>query len=141
MPSHLPNSRPKREISNKIQNTAVEQVKVSKSLSKSYPRKPAKKCDEIGIGKIVLAKQKYSVPWPSRIVSIHKSYANVYFLGDGRIGSVKLTDIYEFRDSADEIKRCISSQGSSYGKGIREAEIIIGIPEHLSVVKNDAFEC
>lgn len=136
MPSYLSNSRPKREIPNKIQSTTVEQVKVSKSLSKSYPRKPAKKCDEIGIGKIVLGKQKYSVPWPSKIVSIHKSYANVYFFGDGRIGPVKLNDIYEFKDSIDEIKRCIISQGSSYGKGIREAEIIIGIPEHLSIMKN-----
>lgn len=140
MPSYLLNSRPKREIPNKIKSTAVEPLKVSKSISKSYPRKPAKKCDEIGIGKIVLAKQKYSVPWPSRIVSIHKSYADVHFFGDGRIGPVKLNDIYEFSDSMDEIKRCISSQGSSYGRGIREAEIIIGIPEHLSEIKNDDLE-
>lgn len=115
-------------------------MKVSKSIIKSCPKKPAKKCDEIRIGKIVLGKQRYSVPWPSRIVSIHKSHVNVFFFGDGRIGPVKLNDIYEFSDSIDEIKRCLKSQGYNYGKGIREAEMIIGIPEHLSLVKNDALD-
>lgn len=45
---------------------------------------------------IVLAKQKYSVPWPARIVDIQKEKVSVHFFGDRRNGFVNSSDLFDF---------------------------------------------
>lgn len=87
----------------------------------------------IEIGELVLAKQKYSVPWPARIVAVRKKNVDVYFYGDGRVGAVKKEDILNFTDSNEIILTCLNRNIRDYRKGIIEAERIYGIPDHLSI--------
>lgn len=99
------------------------------------PLNRPKKCKKCQIGKIVLSKQKYSIPWPSKILNIHKNFVEVHFFGDGRTGRVNINDVYEFENSIDEIKRClgIPLYRKCYMKGVREAEYLLGIPESISI--------
>lgn len=84
---------------------------------------------------IVLAKQKYSVPWPSRILKISKDRIKVYFFGDKREGTVASSEIYDFEQPSNGIKEVLSSKKSprGYTTGIREIEILFGIPAEKSV--------
>lgn len=84
---------------------------------------------------IVLAKQKYSVPWPARILKVCKNKIKVYFFGDKREGTVS-SEIYDFKLSADAVKQVFLSKKSprGYATGLREIEILFGIPIEQSVI-------
>lgn len=87
------------------------------------------------INDIVLAKQKYSIPWPVRILKIEKNKVFVYFFGDKRNGFVDLNQIYHWEQSVDAIKAVLSSKKKPHGysTGIREVELILGIPIEKSL--------
>lgn len=85
------------------------------------------------IDEIVLAKQKYSRPWPSRIVEIRKSSVLVDFLGDDTHGTVRRDEIYDFMLNAQSIKIYCRRQ-DNYKKGVLLAERLLGIPDHHSIL-------
>lgn len=112
-----------KSIEKKITSTAVmKQTKIK-----------GKKLDAIAVGDYVLARQKYSVPWPAKILTIKSKFVNVYFYGDGRKGPVKREEIYSFSDSHDVILGCLRRNIPAYLKGIRELEMISNIPPALSI--------
>lgn len=94
------------------------------------------KCANYDINSIVLAKQKYSIPWPVRILKIEKSKVFVHFFGDKRNGFVDSTEIYDCKKSVDAIKSVLASKKKPRGylTGIREVELILGIPIENSVI-------
>lgn len=93
-----------------LQRSAKQQTKremnqtTNSNSNKNLPAKPktiALKRNEKGdflkvveVGQNVLAKQKYSVPWPAKVVAIRSKSVDVYFYGDGRCGPVKRIDIF-----------------------------------------------
>lgn len=93
-----------------------------------------KKLDSFAIGDDVLAKQKYSVPWPAKILAMRSKCVDVYFYGDGRKGPVKRDEIYSFNHSHDVILDCLRRNIPTYQKGIREMEMIHKVPEERSII-------
>lgn len=90
------------------------------------------------LNSIVLAKQKYSIPWPARVLKIEKEKVQVHFFGDQRSGYVNSSEIYDFEKSVDAIKYIISSNRKPRGylNGLREIELLLGVTEKNSVIKN-----
>lgn len=87
------------------------------------------------INSIVLAKQKYSLPWPAKIEKIEKNRVLVHFCGDKRQGYVDSNEIYDFIKSIDSIKHVLKSKKviRSYKTGLKEAELLLNIPNGISL--------
>lgn len=126
------------QISAKIINAKADPiVKNTKSQQRSTAlckTSHLKKNIVIEVGQLVLAKQKHSVPWPSRIIAIKKDSVSVFFFGDGRFGPVKKCNLYSVCESKDIILNCLRRNITDYKKGILEMERILGMPENLSLV-------
>lgn len=93
-----------------------------------------KKIDSFVIGDDVLAKQKYSVPWPSKVIAIRSKCVDVFFYGDGRNGAVKRDEIYSVVDSHEVILDCLRRKIPTYLEGIKEMEKEHQIPDELSLL-------
>lgn len=95
------------------------------------------KLSDFKVDSIVLAKQKYSIPWPARILKIEQNRILVYFFGDKRSGYVCQSEIYDFILSINAIKSKILSKKlpRGYRTGICEIEIFMGIPSEKSLFK------
>lgn len=93
------------------------------------------KLNDFAVNSIVLAKQKYSKPWPSRVLNIEKDRVFVYFYGDKRSGYVEKTEIYDFILSVNAIKAKIASKKieRSYMTGLVEIEALLNIPREYSL--------
>lgn len=86
---------------------------------------------------IVLAKQAYSQPWPSRILKIAKNRILVYFFGDRREGFVASHEIYDFQKSTEALKLVVKSKrqkNDGFLTGIREIEFLLNIPFEQSIL-------
>lgn len=90
---------------------------------------------KVEIGQIVLARQKYSVPWPSRVIAIRKECVDVHFFGDGRTGPVKRNELSNLSDSTDIILKCIRQKTPNYLKGIIEMERFMNVPANKSITQ------
>lgn len=87
------------------------------------------------VDSIVLAKQKYSTPWPSKVLNIEKKVL-VHFFGDNRNGFVHPADIYDFALSMEALKLNLSSKPRSYLKGLKEAEMLLHVSAEISIFNN-----
>lgn len=88
---------------------------------------------------IVLAKQKYSIPWPARVLKVEKDKVKVYFFGDKREGTVNSCEIYDFEKSVDAVKLATTSKKIPRGfvTGIREIELLLGVQSKNSIIINE----
>lgn len=84
---------------------------------------------------ICLAKQKFSIPWPARIINIEKDKILVHFFGDKRVGHVQLTEIYDFIKSSEAIQSiiCGKRKPRGYITGLVEIELLLGIDSSQSI--------
>lgn len=73
------------------------------------------KCAIHEINSIVLAKQKYSIPWPARVLNIEKRKVFVHFFGEKRDGFVDQAKIYDFVKSANAVKSIFLSKSRTRG--------------------------
>lgn len=86
---------------------------------------------------VILAKQKYSTPWPARILDIRKDRIFVYFFGDKRTGYVSSSELYDYVKSIRALKSYLSLAKkipSGFLAGVREVEILMNIPQEDSVL-------
>lgn len=85
------------------------------------------KLNNFAVDSIVLAKQKYSFPWPAKILNIEKERVFVYFFGDKRSGYISKFEIYDFILSTNAIKASIASKKKphAYLTGISEVELLM----------------
>lgn len=144
----LPNFSPKRtrsksEKTSKIDSNSnfnhrekIEQKEERSQNSKISVISHVKLCD-FSVDSIVLAKQKYSVAWPAQVLKIEKKRVFVYFFGDKRRGYVDKSEIYDFILSVNAIKNTLKSKKKqrTYVTGIREVEMLMGIPHGQSLIK------
>lgn len=90
------------------------------------------------VNDIVLAKQKYSCPWPSQVLEIRKNTVWVYFFGDKRTGSVSSSELYDFLQSTDALKSTLAEKKTKNRialiTGVREVENLLHIPRAYSLV-------
>lgn len=118
----------KKELFNKeksqIKNTAISTIRYVK-------------LSDFEVNTVVLAKQKYSIPWPARVLKIEKDRVFVYFFGDKRSGFVFKSEIYNFVLSASAIRATIQSKKKpprTFCTGIAEVETIFKIPCNESLL-------
>lgn len=85
---------------------------------------------------IVLAKQKYSTPWPSKILDVRKGNVLVHFYGDKRQGLVESTEIYDYVKSLGALKQTLSAKNVRLAliTGVCEVEDLMRIPRALSII-------
>lgn len=119
--SNTKNTTAKKTVSRQVSAALCKQSQANKNVL-------------IEVGQLVLAKQKYSVPWPSRIIAVKKESVDVYFFGDGRSGPVKKCDLFSVSDSTEIIVNCIKRNILNYRKSVIEMEKVSGVPEHLSIL-------
>lgn len=112
----------------RVKKTSKHRSVVAKTKKNNFPI-------EVGPRGLVMAKQKYSVPWPSRIVTVRKGYVDVYFFGDGRTGAVKIEDLSTIAESKNIILKCLKRNITDYYKGIIEFERMSKVPDHLSITQ------
>lgn len=88
---------------------------------------------------IVLAKQKYSIPWPARILKVEKNKVLVYFFGDKRTGFVSSVEIYDFMKSFHALQSIILSKKKPAGflTGVREVELLLGVSAADSILNTN----
>lgn len=78
-----------RSSEKKIVPTSVQKTVPTLNQTKSIVKQiDFVKLDTFQKNSIVLAKQKFSFPWPARVLSIEKEKTLVYFFGDKREGYV-----------------------------------------------------
>lgn len=122
--------------SKKQQQPNLDRKLKSQEKSLSVSNVQFVKLSDFKVNSIVLAKQKYSVPWPSRVLKVEKERVFVYFFGDKRCGYVSKGEIYDFILSKSAIKSVIASsrKKQSYLTGIVEVQSVLGIPSDDSLL-------
>lgn len=83
---------------------------------------------------LVLAKMKTWSPWPSKLLQIGEKRAYVYFFGTENHGYVDNGEIVSFVDSQILISKLASMKIPDYKRAVREAEISVHVPMHLSIL-------
>lgn len=93
------------------------------------------------VDSIVLAKQKWSIPWPAKVLVIEKKRTFVYFFGDKRNGYVENTEIYDYILSTKALKSKVTSKKTqrTFLTGIAEIELLLDIPSAQSLLNEVQF--
>lgn len=141
--------------SKKVENSEKSEPRITRSLYKKPTTEvqptapivePAKKTvvkrldfvqlKTFNLNDIVLAKQKFSCPWPARILSIEKKRVSVFFFGDKRTGYVNPLEIYDFSKSMDALKQflLVKKKPRGFISGIREVELLLGVNSDVSLL-------
>lgn len=117
-----------------LQNSDDKLKKQTKSLSVSKTQ--FIKLNNFKVNSLVLAKQKYSYPWPARVLEIHSEKVKVFFFGDKRCEFVPINEIYDFILSMNATKATIASKKKqkTYLTGIAEIELLFGIAREDSLL-------
>lgn len=111
------------------------QISVQETVPKVEPVKTiVKRIDFVKLttfqkDSIVLAKQKYSYPWPPRVLNIEKDKVLVHFFGDSRTGFVSSFEIYDYGKSFEALKSIVLLKKKPRGflLGIREIELLLEV--------------
>lgn len=128
--------------SNKNSHVTVQQVApaIVPTIKIIVKRADFVKLNNFAADQIVLAKQKYSIPWPifGRILKVEKEKVLVYFFGDKRTGFVQSNEIYDFAKSFQALKETILSKKkpASFITGVQEVEVLLQINGQNSVLSN-----
>lgn len=122
--------------SNEQQVKNLDNTSQTETKSLSLSKVQFVKLHDFKVNSIVLAKQKYSVPWPSKVLKIEKERVFVYFFGDKRSGYVPKIEIYDFILSVSAVRSVIASKKKqqSYATGIGEVEVLMGITSENSLL-------
>lgn len=110
----------------------------SRKTAVAIRRPPIKRvpCANVKINDIVLFKMRGFCEWPALVIGIHDRIVEVEFFGDHTTQkSSKKENILEFKGSADLIIHNLRQKKCSlFRKAIREAEVMLGVPEESSIL-------
>lgn len=93
---------------------------------------------ELKKGNLILAKMKGYDPWPARIIELNKCNMKCYFYGANNTGSVGRKHVIPFADAFETVRLiCVGRKRHhiEFVKGIREIEILCGIPKQRSCLR------
>lgn len=93
--------------------------------------------DLLSEGQIVLAKMRTYAAWPATIKSFGKSNINVHFLGDETTGNVLFENVGFYQENYQLIKINLQKKICGYPKAVRCAEVLLNIPDHLSMLSEN----
>lgn len=98
--------------------------------------------DNFSVNDIVMGKVRGFLPWAGKIVEFIKKdkseIVKIEFYGvdwTEKIGFVTKNELSLFKNCGHLIRAILQRNCPKFRKGIQEAEIICGIPEHLSVIR------
>lgn len=76
--------------------------------------------------------------WPSRIDGFTKNNRRMkcYFYGSHNIGTVDVNQAIPFKDAYSIIRLINLRKPPQFAKGVREVEIVYGIPHELSALRD-----
>lgn len=127
-----------------------DEIKSSSSSAASYEhteKRIQKRADFVRLEKfetntVCLAKQKYSCPWPARVVRVEKEKILVHFFGDKRVGYVQKGEIYDFMKSSQAIRSILNSKKKPSGfiTGLAEIEQLLQIDSAHSLMNAQVSE-
>lgn len=94
----------------------------------------------IKINDVVIAKLRGHSPWPSICKEfLSKTRVRVEWLGvcsNEKIGFVNISEITLFKDSLPLVRNILNRGNSKFQKAIQEVEVIMQIPENLSMLSH-----
>lgn len=125
------------------QALSITQSKPSQKLSvlslvPSQKWIPVKTAIDLKEDDLVMAKMKSFCPWPARIIRVKGKRTDVFFFGTNQTGTVDTNQIRLFCDCSQEIKRLLLRHNLSFIKAVKEVEVILKIPDNLSIL-NEKF--
>lgn len=118
-------------------NSASTLLTIANSTFKTSVKEFRKTGIKLEIGDYVIARMKGYSPWPAKISSFTKNRCRAlcYFYGSHNNGSVDINEIVPFSNGYDSIRLLMMRNLKDFQKGIRELEIVHGIPENLSSLR------
>lgn len=83
---------------------------------------------------VVIAKMRTFAAWPGRITMLRKTCVTVQFFGDETTGNVSYSQIGLFKDNHKLVQSNLMKKINGYRKAIKSMEMVLGIPDHLSLL-------
>lgn len=93
--------------------------------------------ETVEISQILLCRMRGFCEWPAKVLLINDD-DNIYveFYGDHTFQWTNINNLFSFKDSAEIIMQNIKSKKRPlYAKSVKEAEVDLNIPSHLSLTK------
>lgn len=81
-----------------------------------------------------LAKMRKYSPWPALVLNVKGKITEVYFFGEGKTGNVQTSEIVPFEKCDVLVKKYLHITG--YIRAVRQLEITLNTPQHLSITKD-----
>lgn len=93
--------------------------------------------EKLEIYQLVVTKMKSYAPWPAqiRLFSKNGKRAEMYFFGTHNIGMVDTREIVHLKQAHDVIRLLLLRRIPFYMKAVNELELICGVPEKLSMLR------
>lgn len=127
---------------NPISTVATLQPKpINKLIDDAWRNCKLSRQGELHLNDVVMAKLKGHPAWPATLIELmNKTKGKVLFLGanpNEKFGFVSMGEVVRFEESMDVIRLTLKREfhnKAKFVKGIKEAELIFGIPSHLSLL-------
>lgn len=112
--------------------------KEKKEEKKIVERADFVRLENFQVDTICLAKQKYSCPWPARVLKVEEKKVLVYFFGDKRVGYVQTSEIYDLVKSSRAIQLILLAKKKPPGfvTGLAEIESLFRINSNQSLLNS-----
>lgn len=94
-----------------------------------------KQCEHVEIGEILLCKLRGYPEWPAFVTGKEGNMIAVEFFGDHTTYKTNIANCYKFSESSEKIVEILRTRKNPlYGKSVKEAEAVLGIPFEQSIV-------
>lgn len=97
--------------------------------------------NKLSVNDLIMTKIRGFLPWPSKVLEITKKKSfdviKVEFYGAEpfeRFGFVKSNEVAYFKDCINLIKVILQRNPLKFMKGVKEVEVVLGLPESLSIL-------
>lgn len=117
------------------QKKTATKSKTAIAIAKSMKRNLVH-VEQVEVNDIVLCRMRGFCEWPAKIIRIENGAINVEFFGDHTTHVTSLKNVFEFGNihSAELMRSNLKGRKNPLlKKAIREAEVLLGIPDHISI--------
>lgn len=141
-PNTSKNSTQKSNQKSNLTIAVLQPKPITKLIDLAWQRSKLNR-SECHLNDVVMAKVKGHVAWPAILIGfVNKSKAKVEFLGanqNEKFGFISLKEMVHYSECNDVIRLTLKRTfiyKEKFEKGIREAEILFGIPSHASMLND-----
>lgn len=134
MPLTTTKSKKKGSVLNLLQDI-IHYTKPKETAAIKILKKPTD-AHKLQTNDLVMAKMRGYCSWPARIIKMKGKRTDVFFFGTNQTGTVNTNQVTMFDDSHREIRQLLLRNKLEFKKAVKEVEIILNIPDHLSLLNN-----